>query len=374
MQCILGIDSGGSKCEALVAGPDGTAFGWGAFRCGDVFLPPSMMGSGRSQAAVLHAVESAMAGVECDELRVVFSLPSLPVWPSLRKSGMRLTLHTVGEYAGALNLSGVRSGIVALVGTGALVHGVAPDGRALTLDGMGPMLGDFGSGYQIGQLAIRTALKASWHVRHQTSMASDIWETLRRYSGYGERFSAVEYLHSPRDRAEIASLAETVDRHARAGDGQAVRILQEAADAFAETVRDVIAALGMDSLRPCRLAARGSVITRSDVYWSRFVERVNGFAPNIEPRRLTVPPVAGYILEYAEQRDAEGLEPGFRRRLLRSTAAVAGRPVVLPKNAVPSWYRSDRATPWKVKPEDLPDGSVASSRPHSVPAAKEGPR
>ncbi len=349
MRYILGIDSGGSKCEALVVGPDGTALGWGAYRSGDFRAGPSMMGSGRSQAAVLHAVETAMQGVACDELRIVCSLPSLPIWPSLRQAHTRLTIHTVGEYAGALSLADVHAGIVALVGTGALAHGVMPDGRWLTLDGMGPMLGDFGSGYQIGTCAIRAALRAAWHPRHQTAMAAEVWDTLRRFSGVGDNFSPIEYLHAPRDRAEIAALAEMVDCHARAGDAQAVRILWEAAEAFAETVRDLVAALGMETMRPCPLAAKGSVITRSEIYWQRFVEQVRAFAPNIEPRRLDAPPVAGYILEYAETHAGETIDGGFRDRLLTSTAALAGRPAPLPKTAGAGWFFPDRPAPWRTQ-------------------------
>ncbi len=348
MRCILGIDTGGSKCEALAAGIDGSILGWGVHRISEKRGMAAHMGSGRSMAAIIGAIESAMTGVRCEELRVVCSLSGLPVWPSLWHSGTLVETYPVsGEYAGTLCFYGVRAGIVALVGTGALAHGVAPDGRMLTLDGMGPRCGDFGSGYRIGERAIRAALKAGWHARHQTSLADAVWQTLRDFSGDGDQFSPITYMNVARDRAEIASLAAMVDQHARNGDAQAIRILHESADEFSETVRDLAASMGMDGDAPFPLVAKGSVITRSEIYWQRFVQRVAEFAPNIDPVRMTAPPVAGYILEYAEGPGATLINQGFRERLLAELAASEPRHKISGNNGGSEMFFPYRPKPWK---------------------------
>lgn len=346
MRCVLGIDTGGSKCEAMAVGGDGSLLGWSVYRGVGAQRQRSMMGSGRGPEAVLCAVETAMRDVECDALSIVCSLAQLPIWPSLRRAEIPLTVRTVGEYAGALSAAGVRAGIVALVGTGALAHGLNNVGRALTLDGMGPMIGDFGSGYQIGDRAIRAALKAGWHPRHQTSLADVVWKTLQGMSREGEFFSPIEYLHSRRDRAEVASLAEVVDAHAVAGDAGSIKIMNEAADDFADTVCDLAASLGMNGPDPYPLIAKGSVITRSEIYWQRFRDRVQEFAPNLKPQRMSWPPVLGYVLEYAVSESATGIDPGFRDRLLLEVAGRQPSPAEDFNSVRTATLLPDRPLPW----------------------------
>lgn len=66
-----------------------------------------------------------------------------------------LTSDVVTSHAGAL---GRAPGVVAAIGTGAVVLAVGADGRTARVDGWGHLIGDHGSGFQIGRQGLAAAL------------------------------------------------------------------------------------------------------------------------------------------------------------------------------------------------------------------------
>jgi len=296
MRYILGIDSGGSKCDALLVRDDGIAIGWGHTEF--VSDPPrkrNFGGFGRNPRSVGGAVQQAIKGFTCDDLHIVGLMSYMPM-DYLRESHFGdIHLHPTSETQGALALAGVDCGLVVLAGTGALVYGLTRDGKMLHLDGFGPMLGDYGSGFQIGALAVRAAAQAHWHPRHHTSLATTIFNALRARLGDGGIRGLVEFMGSERDRAEIAALARIVDHEARNGDAIAGAIMCQVAGNMAETVRDVVEGLGITQ-EDYPMVGTGSVITRSDIYWEHLCARVAEFAPRLAPWRSDMPAVLGLVL------------------------------------------------------------------------------
>jgi N-acetylglucosamine kinase-like BadF-type ATPase len=221
-------------------------------------------------------------------------------------------------------LVGATSGVVVVAGTGARVYGCARSGIELSLDGLGPLLGDWGGGYQIGLAGLRAAARALQHPRHATSLKAAIfdsqawmpavWRRERRDAGTtAARRRAVlraispEHVETrrlghliafclyPHDRSVIAALAAVVDAEARAGDGVARRILHGAARDMSDSVWNVVQRLDM-AHDDCVLVGTGSVSMRSDVYWRELCRRVTAFAPRFRPIRSPLPPVAGVAL------------------------------------------------------------------------------
>jgi len=125
-------------------------------------------------------------------------------------------------------LAGVTCGVVALAERGLSSSEKHGTEGPVTWTDWGPHLGDYGSGFHIGTLALRAAAKYGWHPRHHTSLAEPVYrawcERERDAHGYG----LVAYTLAPRDRAEIAALAKVVDAEANQGDTIARRILEEA--------------------------------------------------------------------------------------------------------------------------------------------------
>ena len=203
MRCVLGLDSGGSKCDALVATEDGVVIGWGHV---DVLDPRSGRddrgGSGRSRRTVRQAAQDALRDITCDELHVTCLGGAVPLGFWRRADVGRVLLHPAAEHNAAFTLVGERCGVVALAGTGAFAYGRTRDGRDLHLDGLGPLLGDYGSGYHIGSMAIRAAAKSRWHPRWKTALEETVTDAIGGTWRPGTRDSSlVEFMLGPRDRA-----------------------------------------------------------------------------------------------------------------------------------------------------------------------------
>ena len=295
MRCVLGIDSGGTKCDALVVRDDGVALNWGHTGfLNEPYPNRNYGGYGRNPRSIGLAVRQAIKGLTCDELNIAGLATFMPLgyW---RESNIGcLRLHPVDETSSALAMAGVDCGIVVLAGTGAVVYGRTREGNTVYLDGMGPMVGDYGSGFHIGSMAIRAAAQADWHPRHHTSLREVVLETLKSRIGDGGVWSLVEYMGSERDRAEVAALARIVDEEARKGDRIAGEIIHRAADDIAETVYDAVDRLGC--AEEYTMIGTGSVASRSDLYWERLCAHVADFAPRLIPWRSELPAVLGMVL------------------------------------------------------------------------------
>jgi N-acetylglucosamine kinase-like BadF-type ATPase len=320
MRCVIGVDSGGSKCEVAVARDDGEVLGWG--RQDPPAAGPlqgvSVAGNGRTEAAISRAVQSAMAGVQCDEVHVAGPLARNFDAVFSRHCRARLVLHhAVSEHEAALRLAGERFGVVALAGTGAFVFGSTRDGRTLILDGCGPLLGDRGSGFQIGLHALRAAARATWHPRHGTSLTRVL--ELFHAHGPGDPHNPAAYMAKEYDRSEIARLATTVNEAADSGDRVAKSILCRAAGELAASAYDVADRLGMRS-DEYPLVGTGGVISHSRIFWDHFCRMVRRFAPKWRLLRSDMPPVLGHVLA-AAQRLPEIDQEAFRARLLESAGA-----------------------------------------------------
>ncbi|MGC8667697.1 MAG: N-acetylglucosamine kinase [Chthonomonadales bacterium] len=318
MKGVLAIDAGGSKCDALLVTPAGEVIGWGRWSVRDAGSGRGTGGSGRSGATVRRAVQQALRQAKgLSDLHVVgYGASPKDLAEFAGRAG---GVQSVRECDAAMALAGIEAGVVALAGTGAFVYGRRPDGKEVHLDALGPLLGDYGSGYHIGLMAIRAAAKASWHPRHATSLEVPVLEACQAFSGQSEGFHLVAYMLGNPDRAEVASLAELVNAHAEAGDRHARSILETAADELAETLRDVVDLLNIASeLLP--LVGTGGVITGSHLYWEHFCLRCREFAPGLEPRLAPGPLVAGVAL--LGLKHLGKVDDLIRRRLL---GALAGR-------------------------------------------------
>lgn len=315
-QCFLAIDSGGTKCDALLVRRDGVAIGWGHCNVNDPGSGRSAGGSGRSTQSISSAVEQALGDRVCEELQVVSFARHLSGVVSEALVPGQTEIHKIREPQAVFALAGCDCGVVVLAGTGAFVFGNTRDGRSLWLDGLGPLLGDYGSGYHVGHLAIRAAAKSDWHPRHETSLALLVPRACKAHQPERSSFNLVRYMLEPRDRAEIASLARLVDAEANAGDEVSRRILEEAAAAIAETLRDMVDRLEITDENYPMIGA-GSVAAGSKIYWEHLCHMAAQFAPKLTPMLVNDPLAAGMILAVIDRLGIDDKD-AFRKNLLRS--------------------------------------------------------
>ena len=277
---VLAVDPGGSKCETLLVDSDGTLLA----QC---LLSDTDLG-GRNAIVVKRAIACVLRGHRVKKMTVV-GVKRRPEWRTLLAEvrwGFELRICT--ETEAALAAAGERHGVAVNAGTGSQVAFYGPRGGFLMLDGLGPFLGDFGSGYEIGREALRAVSREMQLRRRPTRLR----RRLLAACGCRNMNELISFSLQPRDRARVASLAKIVDEEARGGDSLARRLLRAAALEMAGTVCDLVGQAGIAAdIYP--LVGAGSVAMRSDIYWRELCRQVRGFAPGFKPRRSDVPPVAG---------------------------------------------------------------------------------
>jgi glucosamine kinase len=228
---VLGIDVGGTKTVCLLADEEGrvvrSAREEGANLQGvgelglEKVLHTVMEKTLADQAVVPSAICLGIAGVDraADET-LVRSI--------MRRIGYKAKILVVNDALIALQAGiGPEPGIVIVAGTGSIAYGRNNRGEASRAGGWGYVLGDEGSGYWIGRLALRAV------VRHADGRGRPTTLTPRLLDHFGAERAAEliqRVYYEELNPAAIASLAHYVQEAREEGDMVAAGILNLAAD------------------------------------------------------------------------------------------------------------------------------------------------
>jgi N-acetylglucosamine kinase-like BadF-type ATPase len=231
---LLGVDGGGSKTRALIATVDGVVRGAGeagpsnyqsaSFAAATAALEGAIK-QARREAGLAQGVELAaacfgLAGADRPADRELFG-----GWAAAR--GIARRCHVVND-AQLVLAAGTPDGwgLALICGTGSICYGQALDGRRARAGGWGYLLGDEGSGYDIGVQALRRATQtADGRAAAQTILAAvlDEWRLERPEE-------LVAHVYRPETtRGLIANLARRLIALAEGGDRDAQSLLREAA-------------------------------------------------------------------------------------------------------------------------------------------------
>ena len=293
MRYVLGIDAGGTKTRALVADETGQivgdALGGGA----------NIRTHGELEVEkVLHAViEDACMGVPATPDAVALGIAGADRPPDdavlraiLRRIGFRSRVVVTNDARIAFVAgSPERVGLALVCGTGSIAWGRNRSGRIARSGGWGWHVGDEGSGFWIGERAIRAVLRAVDGRGPAT--------TLDR--GLSEHFEIAEpeqILYAIYDRefprTRVAKFAARVDAAARAGDAVAKGILADAASELfcaASSVRDQ---LGLEE-SPYDVVLSGGTFTAVPILEPDVGRRLE--SPRARVRTLTQSPAMGAV-------------------------------------------------------------------------------
>lgn len=228
---VLGIDVGGTKTICLLADEQGQVIAQGREEGANLqgagelalekVLHSVMDKTVADQGVVPSAICLGIAGVDraADEA-VVRSI--------MKRIGYKAKILVVNDALIALQAGiDARSGIVIVAGTGSIAYGRNAKGEAARAGGWGYVLGDEGSGYWIGRLALRAV------VRHADGRGRVTSLTPRLLAHFGVE-QAAELIHKIYHQdippSAIASLARYVQQSRDEGDIVASAILNRAAD------------------------------------------------------------------------------------------------------------------------------------------------
>ncbi len=246
MRHVLGIDAGGTKTRALLATEDGAPVGGAAAGGANLQTHGEL-----AVEKVLHAViEEActQAGARPEAVALGIAGAGRPadtevLHEILRRIGFReRVLVTNDAHIAFVAGSPRRIGLALVCGTGSIAWGRNAAGETARAGGWGWRIGDEGSGFWIGELAIRRVLRASDGRGPSTALS----EALLSHFSIGRPEEIVNALSDMDDpRPQVARFAPSVQRSAREGDAVAVRILAEAADELVAAAESVLARLGL---------------------------------------------------------------------------------------------------------------------------------
>lgn len=267
---LLGVD-GGAATQAVLADLGGRILGRGRG-------PESnhhRVGLDKARDAIVIAVEGAFlsafgprARAEASRNRVAaacFGLAGVdgPEDEALqtewaKERGFAASVRVVNDTELILAAGAPEGWGVALVAaTGSNCFARARDGRTRRVGGWGPLLGDEGSGYQMGLGALRAAAKAADGRRPNPALLHEVLKhwSLERPDALLARVYAPETTH-----ADIAGLAPLVMDLAADGEPEMRRIVEAAAASLALHVDTAVHAL--DLAKP-PLAMTGAALQRT---------------------------------------------------------------------------------------------------------------
>ncbi|TCP28857.1 N-acetylglucosamine kinase-like BadF-type ATPase [Scopulibacillus darangshiensis] len=122
-------------------------------------------------------------------------------------------------------------GFVVIAGTGTIAYGRNESGEDFRIGGWGHLVGDEGSGYDIGKEAVRAMLRAYDRRQGPTDLTARLTSHFRIQ--HVPDVIPIIY-HSPKQ--ELANLVSIVDETARLGDKTAAAIIERSASALIELI------------------------------------------------------------------------------------------------------------------------------------------
>lgn len=270
---VCAVDGGGTKTLAIVLDRDGTELGRAT-------AGPSNYVAGEAERVIVNVSAAVEAALE--SAGVFPALGSL--WVGLAgidRSGAREAIAArLAHLAATVRLTNDAQllfgafpdevGIVLIAGTGSIALGQDRHGKTARAGGWGYLIGDEGSGYDLGRRGIRAAAKAADGRGLQTSLLP----ALLAHWGLEEPMQIVDAVYRERDRAVIAGCAGLVFDAADAWDPVASRLVQSGAAELASAVGAVEQALDFENgAVPIVLA--GSLLVERERYRAMVLDRID---------------------------------------------------------------------------------------------------
>lgn len=250
---FLSVDGGGSKTEALLADMHGRLLGCGLTGGSNALS----VGKAQAVSAVTEAVAAALGATPWDRVALLqLLIPGFSQCMPLLPMEAELDSDSPSAYFGALGQPG---GIALLAGTGSFAVSFDEAGHETTVGGWGSMLGDEGSGYDIGRRAVIQTL-TDYDAGRALSVLGR--EVLNHYDAQDASRLVHMIYQGGCDRERMAALCPVVGRLARQGERDALRIMHDAAESLADLAETLQRRL---KLRNAPTALLGGVSRLGDV-------------------------------------------------------------------------------------------------------------
>jgi glucosamine kinase len=295
MALFLAIDAGGTKTRCLLA--DETRI-LGRASTGSVKLMRVSEAEASSRLQAMLAEVSHVASENLGEVSQTcvglagLSIDAVREWAE-REIGALVggDLHLAGDEEIALD-GAFRGGlgILIIAGTGSNIIGRAADGAIYHAGGWGPALGDEGSGFWIGQEALRAGFWAK-----DRGIATTLLAEIGEFWGLKSLGEIVETANG-RPRPDLPALVPVIVRCAEAGDELAIAVLERAGVELAEQV--ALVALKMKESggrRKIEAAYTGSILEHIALVRAAMVAALKTSSPGVRVMEGAVDSLEGAL-------------------------------------------------------------------------------
>ena len=231
----MGLDGGGTSTEALLCDGMGRVISYASGKASDFSGIPEAEANAHLKE-LLSEVLRPVGGLNAHLSGVYAGISGcgLPAVQARYQTFLERTLSGAekiragSDAINALNtVVGIGAGIVAIAGTGSCVY-YRESGRLFRVGGWGHLLGDEGSGYDLGRRAIAAALKALDGYGRETQLLP----MLEEHAGC-PLTEWILHIYGGDAKSLIASAAPLLLRAAEAGDETAMQETDAAAAGFA---------------------------------------------------------------------------------------------------------------------------------------------
>ncbi len=294
---VVGVDAGGSKTRAVVAGSDGQVIGaaegpGAAVRAG---------GIPHSADVITACVRAALSSAGYEDRQPAALLAGVA---GVGREAERTALHdaletrhlarsvvvTTDAAIAIDDAFGDGPGILLIAGTGSIAYGRAPDGRFDRCGGWGPVLGDEGGGAWLGRRALNVAAAASDGREPETALLPALLTAIE-----GDDPTALIGWAGRATPADFATLAPIVFRVAAEGDMRANSLLALGVEELVLHVRTLARSLFVDERAAVPVAFAGGLLVRTAPLRRRLEHRLRTAVPGAQIRQAEVDPARGAL-------------------------------------------------------------------------------
>ena len=289
---VLGIDAGGTRTVCRLVDASGATLGE-ARGAG-----ANLQSAGELEVEkVLHDVIGRALGSHPQPKVICLGMAGVDrpgeaqtIRQILERIGHRAQVLVVNDALIALE-AGVpgAAGTVVVAGTGSIAYGRDAYGRAARSGGWGYVLGDEGSGYWLGRLALRAVVRAADGRGPATAMSDPIL----KHFGADRPQDLVRQIYVAGARpSAIAAVAGIVGVAALAGDATASELVSLGARELAMAAASVAKRLGIEH-EPVLLA--GGTLRGLELLRASLIADLSRRLPGAEVSMLTVEPAQGAV-------------------------------------------------------------------------------
>lgn len=300
MSYVIGIDGGGTKTQVIIADMDGNVVSNEVYGSTNPNTITAQELKDTFQNIFQDIQDKLPVGLE--QVRCVFAGISgvasktsaamvTEIMQSLCNSNtlIRIEPDTVNAlYSGTLG----KPGIVHISGTGSITFGINPDKQQARVGGWGYLLGDEGSGYDIGRRGITAVLQYEDGRGSKTILKELLYEQFK----VGNGRELIDHIyHSTSPKLVISQTSKLVFDAYENNDPVAIEIIKHAVDDISHSIITLNQKL-FSINEEIKVILCGGLFSNKAILPPLLKERFASYSQNIALINPELPPVAGSII------------------------------------------------------------------------------